>query len=363
MKEKIKVGIFTSGFVSVNKESTKGTEVFTYDLCDGLTKAGSEVHLFGAHDSNGNFICVKPNYSKEVVENISNMYENNVYQIVNFFNFLSYCHTNKIDIIHDQTAELTIGLARCSDIPIVCTLHGVREPGNLSEYYKLNRELYFVSPSEFAKRDSSDLDIHQVINHGIDLSKYPFCEQNNGRLLWVGRIIESKGLIDAIKAIKQSSYSLDIIGYNPSNVGKNPYFDKAMKMIEGDDKFNFIGKVDHNKIANFMAQAKALIMPTRCHECFGLVIIEAMACGTPVIAYDNGAISEIIENGKTGFYVSDGDWQGLSASIEKVKSINRKDCREIIEKKFSRDLMVERYLNLYRRIIKNTDEIRRNKKN
>jgi len=112
-----------------------------------------------------------------------------------------------------------------------------------------------------------------------------------------------------------------------------------------------------------LCSSQSLNYATRCHECFGLVIIEAMACGTPVIAYNNGAISEIIENGKTGFYVSDGDWQGLSASIEKVKSISRKDCREIVEKKFSRDLMVDRYLNLYRQIIKNTDENRRNKKN
>lgn len=345
--EKLKIGIFTTGLEAVSAETTKASEIFTFGLAEGLSKQGHKVHLFGAVGSKGNFKVVEPRHSVETAKNINGLYEYCAYTSMNFLDFVAYCQKNEIDIIHDQTSEMTITLANILNIPVVSTLHGVRPPSNLSEYYKLNRAIKFISPSQFVINSSPDLNFIKVIPHGVDINKFVFQQEPGDYFLWVGRIIPEKGLDDAISAAINAGAKLKVAGYKPAYLKDDSYYNSVIKRIKENPDIEFLGKANREEIHDLFAHAKAFIMPTKCDEAFGLVLIEAMACGTPVIAYNKGAVGEIVRDGEVGNLVEEGDIEGITDAIKKIDKISRKKCRQYIEETYSLSKMVENYLKTY----------------
>jgi glycosyltransferase involved in cell wall biosynthesis len=280
---------------------------------------------------------------------------------------------NKLDVVHIYTNEEELGLAfagLCSK-PIIFTHH---DPFNFLIKYKNNMPKYahlpWVSISQ-AQRRAMPYSTNWVGNvyHGLNgESFWPVEKPKNNYVAFMGRIIEPKGLHLAIRAVKEYNQvgsdrlALKIAGKHYSG-HKDSYWREVIEPeIDGDEVVyeGFIG--DDEAKADFLADARCLIVPSLFEEPFGMVSIEALACGTPVIGLDSGAIPEVVSDGVTGFIVSkQNDKQGrlddektsvrLAEALSKINKISRRTCRKEFEKRFTTERMVSDYLEVYRRVL------------
>ena len=191
------------------------------------------------------------------------------------------------------------------------------------------------------------------------MKDFTFNDKSQNYLVWLGRITPKKGLIEAIKAAKLVKIPLKIA----AKVDKNhlpdvEFYEKKIKPLFDGRQVQYLGEIGPVKKNALLKNALALLNPIKWNEPFGLVMPEAMACGTPVIAFDKGSVPEIVQNGKTGFIIPATDKngqsniKGLVDSIKKIYSIDRKKCRRQVEKKFSVEKMTDDYEKVYEKIIK-----------
>ena len=176
---------------------------------------------------------------------------------------------------------------------------------------------------------------------------FPFSDEHDNYLLFVGRIVPDKGAKEAIEIAKATNHKLLIIG--PTYADKRDYFDNFIEP-ELNDQIIYLGYIDHNHLAPYYARAKALLSPIQWEEPFGLTMIEAMACGTPVITYKRGSAPEIVVDGKTGFVVK--NKRDMIAAVKKLDSISREACRRRVEAKFSLERMIDRYERAFELVIR-----------
>jgi len=352
LKRKLKIGIFTQGFYPVSAETIKATELFAFNLATGLEKKGHEVHVFGGHGTKGAFISHLPTTSKHTLENvINNPYPESAYVISHFRNFIEESNRQEFDLIHDQATWINLALACYSNAPVISTLHGIRPKSGWSEFYKSNSSVYYIAPSQFAKKESPDFRFFRVINHGIDLNVFQYSKDKVDGFLSIGRIIPDKGQLDAIQATKIAAENLVIAGYKPKYYFDDLYYEKVVQEAKEMPNVDFVGRTDHRNVPKLMAGKKALLMPIKNVEVFGLVMAEAMACGTPVIAYDREPVREIVKEGVSGFIVKKDDVFALADAMKKIDNIDRKKCREWAEKNFDLKQMVDNYEQAYLDIV------------
>lgn len=342
----MKIGIFTTGFFSVNKEATKATEYFTYCLAEKLVSRGHDVFLFGAEGSKGSFKVVYPRATKKTLDSVETLHEYDCYVAQNFADFADFCNQNKIDILHEQSSELPVTLARYANMPVVSTLHGDRGLSVLTDFYKDCANIHYVSPSRYLATESKAVNVEKIVPHGIESIKYLFNDKPKNDFISIGRIIPEKGQLDAIKASRLAKEKLVVAGYKP-DFSDGKYFNSVIKEIGSAPNTKFVGKVARGDVPKFMSDATALLMPIKWNEAFGLVMIEAMACGTPVIAYDRAAVREIVIDGKTGFVVPPDDIEAMAKAMAKISLIKREDCRRHVEKNFDIEGMVTKYEEFY----------------
>ncbi|MCK4892129.1 MAG: glycosyltransferase family 4 protein, partial [Candidatus Pacebacteria bacterium] len=237
---------------------------------------------------------------------------------------------------------------------VLTTLHNVlpdlRQKSS-DEYIALkyfSKKTNFVSIS-FNQRTHTDIKFNYTgtIYNGININDFTFNPKPKNYLVWLGRIHYGKGLWNAINAAKISKEKLIIAG-NITCETDEKYFQSVKPMIDG-KQIKYIGEVDSRKKNELLGNAKAVLFPTIWEEPFGLVMIEAMACGTPVIGFNKGSVSEVIKDGKTGFIVKD-DKEMIKA-IKNIDKIDRAECRKHVEKYFTIEKMVDGYEEVYEKII------------
>ncbi len=256
----------------------------------------------------------------------------------------------KYDLLHFHHPEVALTAAYVnSDIPTVYTQHDPIFP-----WYKELYELYetpnqhFVSISKNQRRDAPDLQYAHTIYNGVDADKFPFSAESEDYLLFAGRIVPEKGVKEAIKVAQETNHRLLIIG--PVYPDQQGYFDQYIKP-HLNDKILYLGYIEQANLVKYYQKAKAFLMPIQWEEPFGLTMVEAMACGTPVVALHRGAVPEIIENGVTGFVVhSLGD---MMAAVQRIDTINRAACREHVKKHFCLEKMIDEYEATFERIVRN----------
>jgi glycosyltransferase involved in cell wall biosynthesis len=172
---------------------------------------------------------------------------------------------------------------------------------------------------------------------------YPFQAAKEDFLLFLGRIYPDKGLHTAIRLAREEKQQLLIAG--PVFTPDRPYFDEQIHTQIDGDQIIYLGPADHAHKVDLMKRAKALVLPLEVDETFGLAMIEAMACGTPVLAYDRGAVPEVVFHGETGFAVK--TYEELRESLKNIAALDPHRCREHVAQHFSLDRMVTAYLELY----------------
>jgi len=260
------------------------------------------------------------------------------------------------DLLHFHHPGVALALARrYRDVPVVYTLHDPVFP-----WYKELFELYespnqhYISISDNQRREAPDLNYAATVSNGISTDDFSFSERHEDYLLYTGRIIPEKGVKEAVQIAEATNHRLLIIGPVPPK--HQGYFDQYIKPYLN-DKVLYLGFIERDKIQPYYQKAKALLMPLQWDEPFGLTSIEAMACGTPVIAIDRGSMPEIIKDGKTGYLVrSVGE---MIEAVHKVNKIDRRACREHVKAHFSLKQMIDGYEQTYFDVLSQSSSVKR----
>ena len=197
-----------------------------------------------------------------------------------------------------------------------------------------------------------ELNYIATVYNGIEINRFSYVDKpQDDILLFVGRIDKKKGPKEAIEVAKKLGKRLVMAAaVDPI---EQAYFDREIAPLVDNKQISILGELDPSEIAKLYARATATLYPISWHEPFGLVMVESMAAGTPVVAFDIGAASEVIEHGKTGFVVPPKNGvDGLAQAVGQIGSINRADCRARVEAMFTSDRMVDAYQEVYQRVIK-----------
>lgn len=327
-----------------------GTERVVSALTEELVKRGHEVTLFATGDSvtSANLISTQPRSLSEAgIKNANTAGEIILQHVGN-----AYKMQNRFDIIHDHIAFSNLPAANFIKTPVVITLHGPITPTK-RKLYEMFDKPYYVSISKSQIRYFPNINIAGTVYNGLPMEDYPFGRKDKGYLLFVGRISKLKGVHFAIEVAETLDLPLIIAATLHSR--DIPYFKKYIKPHLS-DKIQWIGEVGEEERNVLMSKALCFLNPVTWKEPFGLTMIEAMACGCPVVAFNKGSIPEVIENGKTGFIVQDvGE---MISAVKRIKDIDRQTCREFSLRNFSARAMADKYEEIYYRIFESKLSLR-----
>lgn len=259
----------------------------------------------------------------------------------------------KFDVLHHfMTNSAAMYYCQLIKTPSLFTIHDPLDltPG-LIQQLNFNRDKNFISISRNQRRANPRLHFVANVYNGINLKKFKFNPRGGADLVHFGRLLPKKGVHLALAAAKQARQKILLAGNAYDRANPSSYFNKkiAPYLGRGAGYVGYIG--DPKKRSEFLGNAKAFLFPCSWEEPFGLAVIEALACGTPVIAFGRGAIPEIMVNGKTGYIVKSGP--EMVRAIKKINQIDRSACRKHVEKNFSTQRMAEDYEKVYRRLADN----------
>ena len=307
-------------------------------LTEGLVARGHDVTLFATADSqtSGTLHAVCPRGYEEDRSLIPKVWE--CLHISELFE-----HAEDFDIIHNNFDFLPLTYTGLISTPVVTTIHGFSSPGILPVYKKYNGKAFYVSISDADR--SPDLDYIKTIHHGIDIKQFDFQPDPDDYLLFFGRIHHDKGAREAIEIARACNKKLILAGI----IQDKPYYDQYVAPYIDNDNVVYIGSAGPAERNRLLGKASALLHPIQFDEPFGLSVIESMACGTPVIAFDRGSMPELIENGKSGFLVNNVD--EAIETVARIKEIDRAYCRRHVERHFTVDRMINEYIQVYEMIL------------
>jgi glycosyltransferase involved in cell wall biosynthesis/mannose-6-phosphate isomerase-like protein (cupin superfamily) len=257
---------------------------------------------------------------------------------------------DEFDLIHNHFDFLPLSYAGLVDTPMLTTIHGFSSPRIVPVYEKYNERCQYISISDADRHPR--LDYIATIHHGIDLAEFPYNESPHDYLLYYGRIHPDKGTREAIEVAKRAGRKLVIAGI----IQDQAYFDEHIEPQIDGDKVTYLGPVGGERRGEILGGAAALLHLINFAEPFGLTMIEAMACGTPVIAFARGSVPEIVKDGTTGFIVD--DLGAATEAVRRIVDIDRRACRADAERRFSGARMADDYLRVYQEILDSRENYR-----
>src|SRR3989344_2576152 len=333
-----------------------GVEVIAHELSLNFAKKGYKIGIFCAkgsqlEETNIELIESSPYPS---IEDLS---QNRKFEINEFLHVLS--HQSNFDLFHFHYEPITLNCTIDSfefnflnsiDKPILITFHNTTHIGKYIDFYKKHKNLwqyYYIFISENQRQPLKFFPNSTVIYNGIDVKRFAFKNEQGDYLLFLGRIVDYKGILEAIQIANLANKKL-VIAAKVDPEDEDFYIHKVKPLIDG-IKIVYVGEVDFNQKIEYLKNALCLLFPIKWDEPFGLVLVEAMACGTPVVAFDRGSVSESVKDGVTGFVVTNVDQ--AAEAISKIGQIDRARCRERVEKHFSQETMLNAYEQLYKKLL------------
>lgn len=318
-----------------------GTERVVSALTEELVSLGHDVTLFASADSqtSAHLVAAFPKPLREAYPTSEEVMQRIQTTLLHLGN--AYARQDEFDIIHDHTSYFGLSYAQSSRTPVVSTIHGCLTKESIPLYQKFSKP-YLVSISESQSKPAPELNYIANIYNGLPMHYYPFSETHKGYLLAVGRFCPEKGIHNAITIAEKTNLPLIIAAKLEDKYQE--YFDQQIKP-RLNKKIRWIGEVNERERNELMKHALCFLHPLAWEEPFGLTIIEAMSCGTPVIAFDKGSMREIIQDRKTGFLAKDMD--DAVACVEKIATIDRRYCRSYSLRNFSSKRMAREYEDVY----------------
>ena len=330
-------------YESVPPKLYGGTERVVSYLTEELVRQGHEVTLFASGDSVTKARLVPG------CERALRLDENCIDQMAHHVVMLEkvFQHVRDFDVVHFHVDYLHFPLSRRQPIRQLTTLHGRLDIPDLVPVYEEFREMPVVSISNAQREPLPWANWQATVYHGLPVDRYRFRAKPGDYFAFLGRISPEKRVDRAIRIAQKIGRPLRIAA-KVDDVDKQ-YFGKVIEPLLRDQLVDFVGEIGEGRKQEFLGNAYALLFPIDWPEPFGLVMIEAMACGTPVIAYRSGAVPEVIEEGETGFIVN--GLKDATAAARKIPELSRARCREVFEERFTSQRMASDYLQVYERII------------
>lgn len=317
-------------------------ELFASLLTEGLVSRGHDVTLFATGDSHTSAVLSSvvprgwsedPSVDPKVAEclHISEVFE----------------RAGEFDIIHNSFDFLPLTYSELISTPVITTIHGFSSPQIVPVYEKYNQKTFYVAISDADRHPS--LDYLATIHHGIEMARFTSSPIPGSYLAFFGRIHRDKGLVAAIDVANETGSPLRIAGIIQDEL----YFKREIAPRLDGDRVQYLGPVQAEDRSSFLGGAIALLHLIDFEEPFGLSVIEAMACGTPVIAFNRGSMSEIINEGVTGFVVA--DVLAASEAVGRARDLDRRTVRTEAVRRFDSDRMVDEYVAAYQCAVTEAD--------
>ncbi len=332
-------------YESVPPKFYGGTERIVHYLTEELVKKGHEVTLFASGDSVTNAkLIANVNDSLRLCQACVDPLAHHIVQMQEVIE-----RANEFDIIHFHTDYLHFPFSQKLNTPCVTTLHGRLDIPDLQSVYNKFSSQKVISISDSQRAPLPQADWIGTVYHGLPVNLHYAGNGEGDYLAFLGRISPEKGIDRAIEIAIASNSKLKIA----AKVDKvdEYYFEHQIKTMLDHPLIEFVGEINETQKTDFLGKAKALLFPIDWAEPFGLVMIESMACGTPVIAFGNGSVPEVIDEAESGFIVH--SIEEALKSVLKVPLISREKVRSTFEKRFTASIMAKSYLDLYSLIIQN----------
>jgi glycosyltransferase involved in cell wall biosynthesis len=320
-----------------------GTERVVSWLTEKLVSFGHDVTLFASGDSVTNArlvpICSKAlRLDPECIDPLAH----HTLMVEKVFS-----PAEDFDLIHFHTDYLHFPLSRRVLVPCVTTLHGRQDLPDLVPLYQEFAEVPLVSTSDAQRQPLPWVNWVRTVHHGLPADSLSLNERGGNYLAFLGRVSPEKGLDRAIEIAIRAGMKLKVAA--KIDRADRDYFERRIKHLLNNPLIEFIGEIEASEKQDFLGNAAALLFPIEWPEPFGLVMIEALACGTPVIAHPFGSVPEIIPDGVGGFLV-----RNIGEAVEAVKrlgEIDRRECRRHFELNFTDERMASDYLKIYNQLI------------
>ncbi len=301
-------------------------------LTEGLVARGEDVTLFATADSRTTAAldAVLPHgYASDLAM------DGRVWEALHIAHALE--RSGDFDIVHNHLDWLPLAFAGSWRAPLVTTIHGFSGPDILPAYARAASNYVSISDSD----RSAELDYLATVHHGIDLAEFEPTTETGSDLVVLGRIHPDKGTAEAIEIARQSGRRLIICG----PVVDARYFAEQVEPFLDDERVIHLGSIGPAERSRVLGASAVLLHPIHFAEPFGLAVVEAMACGTPVVAYRRGSMPELIDEGVTGFTVADA--AAAVNAVERAAALDRAAVRAVAERRFSVERMVDEYLAVY----------------
>jgi glycosyltransferase involved in cell wall biosynthesis len=338
----MKIAQITSVYISVPPKTHGGTERIVYHLCQQLDRRGHQVELFASGDSHVTcklqaVLPVATQYDPQ-----STFYLEKEYEARNTYNL--YRQAERFDVIHAHWTTLAPYFSALTTIPTLITYAYIEK--ELHQYYCEHFPCCLPICVSRAQAKMLGDDSIPVVYNGVDLDEIPFNDRPEDFFMIVGRMTPGKGIAEAIHIAKKAKVKLLIVGHVTTHLPwSEEYFLKEIKPHIDGDRIRYIERMTYHDIVHTMSRAKGFLFPLQWDEPFGMVVIEAMAAGTPVLAYGRGSMPELIKSGETGYLVENGE--EMAEMTQRVATIERARCRDWVNQNFSVGQMVEAYERLY----------------
>jgi len=332
-------------FESVPPRLYGGTERVVSYVTDELVRRGHDVTLFASGDSRTAARLVP------VVERATRFdATTHAFLGAEFIRELGlvFSHARDFDVIHCHVDYLAFPFDALTPTPTVHTLHGRLDLPYLVPVFRQFRTVPLVSISDAQRMPIESLGVRWAgtVYHGLPVDRYAFAPEDRGYLAFLGRIAPEKQADLAIEIARRVGMPLKIAA--KVDATDQAYFDRVVAPLLDDPLVEFVGEIGEDAKPAFLGGARALLFPVDWPEPFGLVMIEAMACGTPVIARPCGSVPEVVVHGRTGFLAS--SLVELAEAVKRLDEIDRAECRRHVERRFSVGRMAQDYERIYRQL-------------
>jgi glycosyltransferase involved in cell wall biosynthesis len=343
VKKVLRIAQVSPLYESVPPSMYGGTERVVSYLTEELVRQGHDVTLYASGDSitEARLIACSPR-ALRLDEHCIDQLAHHILMLERVFK-----DAGNFDIIHFHIDYLHFPLSRRIGMPQVTTLHGRLDIPDLVPMYREFREMPVVSISNSQREPLPWLNWQETVYHGLPLELYTAREEPGKYLAFVGRISPEKGVDRAIEIAKRTGMELKIAA--KVDKADRDYFEEKIEPLLDHPLVDYLGEVSDREKNDLLGNAYAFLFPIDWPEPFGLAMIEAMACGTPVITYPCGSVPEVIDHGDTGFICS--SIEEAVRAVEQVATLSRARCRQVFEERFSAPRMASDYVELYEQMI------------
>jgi glycosyltransferase involved in cell wall biosynthesis len=340
MSDKLRIAVLSPVWFAVPPTGYGGIELIVSLLADGLVDAGHDVTLFASGDS-----LTKAKLSYIYEEAPSELIGRTLPEMRHAF--ACYTRADEFDVINDHSGIPAAALGGLLETPVLHTVHGPLDTTEAQHAYgsiaKLSPGVKLISISENQRRPMPDLPWAATIPNAIDLDLYPSKPHRGEYLLFLGRFSPDKGAHRAIAVAMELGLPLKMAGKNREPKERQYFAEFVEPHLSS--RIEYFGEVTHGKKVELLQDARATLFPIEWEEPFGLVMIESMACGTPVIATRHGAVPEVIDDGRSGIIVE--NTREMAVALDRADELDPMECRAYVEERFAPERMVRDYVNAY----------------